>query len=102
MVLETTAFWPTDGRLDGLRRELEGLLPNVTSLDAQAAHDYCCAIEALSRQMPNDIDRIYRGQLAELIEGATDLDELRRQHPDWDDARLMAHWKATHGPVGHG
>src|SRR5579864_6677426 len=66
-ILATPSFWPRTELATQLRQEIEKLLERIDSMESQLAHDYAYALSTLVRHMPDEIEKIYRGSLTELL-----------------------------------
>ena len=72
ILLDTPTFWRRNDLSARLRTDLENLLRRVDSFDAMSACEYAFAFSELSRHMPDDIGRVYQGDLAGMVARTVD------------------------------
>lgn len=69
-ILGTPTFWPSTELAGQLKQDIETLLGRIDSMESQVAHDYAYALSKLVRHMPDEISKVYHGNLAELVASA--------------------------------
>jgi len=72
ILLDTPTFWRRNELSAQLRLELEHLVPHIDSIDPMSACEYAFAFSELSRHMPDDIGRVYQGDLAGMVARTVD------------------------------
>ncbi len=72
ILLDTPTFWRRNKLSAQLRTDLEELMSRIDSIDPESACTYAFAFSELSRHMPDDIGRVYQGDLAGMVARTVD------------------------------
>ena len=75
LLLNTPGFWRQNELSEQLQRDLVNLAALIDSINPAVARDYACALSELSRHLPDDIARMYEGDLAAMV--ARTIDRAR-------------------------